>query len=236
MRHGAPQTEFCFQSWRAADLLASFGVFTAIPAMTSFAKFLLLGVILTAASARTASAAVAIGQPAPDFFVTDIAGRMHKLSDYRGQTVVLEWHNPDCPIVHKHYDSDNLPKLQRTATADGVIWLLINSGAPGKQGADYTAAEFKAWLKKYHAAPTAYLRDPAGKVGHLYAAKTTPHMFVITADGTLVYDGAIDSIRSADVADVPKAVNYVTAALAAVKAGRPVEKAATQPYGCSVKY
>ncbi len=208
--------------------------------MKSSPKFLLVAALLTAAFAGTASAAPAevatIGQPAPDFFLTDLHGEMHKLSDYRGKTVVLEWHNPDCPIVHKHYDSDNLPKLQRTATADGVIWLLINSGAPGKEGADYTPAELKAWLKKYHAAPTAYLRDPAGKVGRLYAAKTTPHMFVITADGTLVYDGAIDSIRSANVDDVPKAENYVTAALAAVKAGRPVEKAAMQPYGCSVKY
>ena len=206
--------------------------------MKSSPKILLLATMLTVAvtSIAAAVAVATVGQPAPDFFLSDLHGEMHKLSDYRGKTVVLEWHNPDCPIVHKHYDGDNLPGMQRTATADGVIWLLINSGAPGKQGADYTAAELKAWLKKYHAAPTAYLRDPAGKVGRLYAAKTTPHLFVITADGTLVYDGAIDSIRSSNPADVPKAVNYVAAALAAVKAGRPVEPASTQPYGCSVKY
>lgn len=196
----------------------------------------MLTAAVSTAWAAGAAPTATIGQPAPDFFLSDLHGEMHKLSDYRGSTVVLEWHNPDCPIVHKHYDGDNLPSMQRTATAEGIVWLLINSGAPGKQGADYTPAELKAWLKKYHAAPTAYLRDPAGKVGHLYAAKTTPHMFVITADGTLVYAGAIDSIRSSNPADVPKAVNYVAAALAAVKAGKPVENPSTQPYGCSVKY
>ena len=203
--------------------------------MKSPLKIILI-VAVAAAIIGSVRAAVAIGQPAPDFTLTDLSGQSHRLSDYHGKTVVLEWNNPDCPIVHKHYESDNLPRLQRTETANGVVWLLINSGAPGKQGADYTAAQLTAWLQKYHAAPTAYLRDPDGKVGRLYAAKTTPHMFVITADGTLVYDGAIDNIRTANVEDVPKATNYVAATLAAVKAGRPVEKSVTQPYGCSVKY
>ena len=197
---------------------------------------LLLAAVLAAAFAGAAPAAVTLGQPAPDFTLNDIAGRPHRLSDYRGKTVVLEWHNPDCPFVRKHYNSDNLPGLQRAATADGVVWLLINSGAPGKEGADYTAAQITASLQKLRAAPTAYLRDADGKVGRLYVAKATPQMFVITADGTLVYNGAIDSIRSASVSDIPKAINYVAAALAAVKAGRPVEPAATPPYGCSVKY
>ena len=197
---------------------------------------LLLAAVLAAAFAGAAPAAVTLGQPAPDFTLNDIAGQPHRLSDYRGKTVVLEWHNPDCPFVRKHYNSDNLPGLQRAATADGVVWLLINSGAPGKEGADYTAAQITASLQKYHATPTAYLRDADGKVGRLYVAKATPQMFVITADGTLVYNGAIDSIRSASVSDIPKAINYVAAALAAVKAGRPVEPAATPPYGCSVKY
>jgi hypothetical protein len=209
------------------------GVSRKTPAMKPALKFLLAA---TLACASAVAAAVTPGQPAPDFTLTDIAGRPHRLSDYRGKTVVLEWHNPDCPFVRKHYNSDNLPGLQRAATADGVVWLMINSGAPGKEGADYTAAQIAASLQKFRAAPTAYLRDADGKVGRLYGAKATPQMFVITAGGTLAYDGAIDSIRSAKAADIPKAVNYVAAALAAVKAGRPVEKAATPPYGCSVKY
>lgn len=120
--------------------------------------------------------------------------------------------------------------------ADGVVWLLINSGAPGKEGVDCSAAELKAWLQKYGASPTAYLRDPDGQVGRPYGAKTTPHMFVITAEQVLVYDGAIDSIRSAKVEDIGRATNYVAAALANITAGAPVKKATSQPYGCSVKY
>jgi hypothetical protein len=181
-------------------------------------------------------AAVEIGQPAPDFALTDLDGQSRHLSDFKGKVVVLEWNNPDCPIVHKHYDSGNIPALQKTATADGVVWLLINSGAPGKEGGDYSSDQIKAWLKERGSAPTAYLRDPTGAVGHLYEAKTTPHMFVITAAGTLVYDGAIDSIASTDQADIPRAVNYVKAALAEVEAGQPVAKATSRPYGCSVKY
>ncbi len=205
--------------------------------MKTIAKLITFAVAVAAAGAMpTARASVEIGKAAPDFTLTDLSGQTHKLSDYKGKTVVLEWNNPDCPIVRKHYESDNLPSLQRTATADGVVWLLINSGAKGQQGADYSDAELKTWLAEHKAAPTEYFRDPDGKVGHLYAAQTTPHMFVITKDGTLVYDGAIDSISSANKADIPRATNYVAAALADVKAGKPVEKAATHPYGCSVKY
>jgi hypothetical protein len=186
--------------------------------------------------ASVGRAAVAIGQPAPDFTLTDLDGQTRKLSDYKGKTVVLEWNNPDCPIVHKHYDSGNMPKLQKAAVADGVVWLMINSGAPGKQGGDYTPDQIKAWLRERGASPTDYFRDPDGTVGHLYGAKTTPHMFVVTAAGALVYDGAIDSIPSADQADIPKAENYVSEALAAVKAGQPVSVATSRPYGCAVKY
>jgi hypothetical protein len=198
-------------------------------------RFLVLAAALAVAFVSSTRAAVAIGQTAPDFTLTDITGQVHTLSDYRGKTVVLEWTNPECPFVQKHYGSGNIPHLQKAATADGVIWLSINSGRPGAEG-DYTPAQVVAWSKKMGAAPTAYFRDQDGKVGRLYSAKTTPHLFVITADGTLVYDGAIDSIRSAKVEDIARATNYVSAALAAVKAGKPVEKAATQPYGCSVKY
>jgi AhpC/TSA family len=183
-----------------------------------------------------ARAGVSIGQPAPDFTLSDIDGQSHKLSDYKGKIVVLEWNNPDCPIVHKHYDSGNIPQLQKEAIADGVVWLLINSGAPGKEGADYTADQIKAWLKQRESNPTAYLRDPSGQVGHLYGAKTTPHLFVINTDGNLAYEGAIDSIRSADQADIPKATNYVRAALDSLKAGQPVAVSISRPYGCSVKY
>ncbi len=179
-----------------------------------------------AALVGTARAAVSIGQPAPDFTLTDIQGRTHRLADYRGRTVVLEWVNPTCPFVVKHYGSGNMPALQHAAVADGVVWLSINSGRPGAEG-DFEPAQVAAWMKRVGAAPTAYCRDRDGKVGRLYEAKTTPHMFVITADGTLVYEGAIDSIRSAKVEDIAKATNYVKAALAAVKSGKPSERSTT---------
>jgi hypothetical protein len=192
---------------------------------------------IAALASNLARAAVQTGSPAPDFSLTDLDGKLQKLSDFKGKIVVLEWNNPDCPFVKKHYDkSGNLPALQKSATADGVIWLTINSGAAGSEGGDYSAAQLKAYLQKNHAAPTAYLADHDGKVGHLYSAKTTPHLFVITPGGILAYEGAIDSIRSAEPSDIAKATNYLTAALTAVKAGKPVEKANTEPYGCSVKY
>ncbi|MBK9991231.1 MAG: redoxin domain-containing protein [Verrucomicrobia bacterium] len=196
-----------------------------------------LAATVAAFSFNLAQASVENGKPAPDFSLTDIDGKAHKLSDFKGKIVVLEWHNADCPFVKKHYEkSGNLPATQKAATADGAIWLMINSGAAGKQGADYTADQTKEYLQKNGSAATAYLPDRDGKVGHLYGAKTTPHLYVINADGVLVYQGAIDSIRSADPADIAKATNYVNAALAAVKAGKPVEKATTEAYGCSVKY
>ena len=182
-----------------------------------------------------ASAAVTIGDRAPDFSLQDINGQVHRLADYKDKIIVLEWVNPECPFVGKHYRSGNIPKLQRDATASGVVWLSINTGERGAQGV-YDASGHNKWAKSVNAAPSAYLRDPDGKVGRLYGAKTTPHMYVITADGTLVYNGAIDSIRSADAADIAKAENYVASALEAVKNGRPVKKATSQPYGCSVKY
>ena len=205
--------------------------------MKTHLRLIALAASFAALTFSYARAAVQTGTPAPDFSLTDINGNAHKLSDFKGKIVVLEWNNPDCPFVKKHYDkTGNIPALQKAATADGVIWLTINSGAAGKQGGDYTNAQFKEYLDKNHAAPTAYLPDHDGAIGHLYGAKTTPQLFVITRDGTLAYDGAIDSIRSAEPADVAKSTNYLTAALTAVKAGKPVEKATTEPYGCSVKY
>lgn len=177
-----------------------------------------------------------VGQPAPAFTLTDITGATHSLADFKGKTVVLEWVNAECPFVVKHYEkSGNIPATQKAATADGVVWLVINSGKPGAQG-DYNPEQVNAWAQKTGAAYTAYFRDQDGKVGRLYGAKTTPHMYVINPEGTLVYNGAIDSIRSANAADIAKAENYVNSALAAVKAGQPVKTPNSQPYGCSVKY
>lgn len=181
-------------------------------------------------------AAAVVGEAAPAFTLTDIKGVTHNLSDFKGKTVVLEWVNPECPFVKKHYEkSDNIPSLQKAASADGVVWLSINSGAPGKQG-DFDIVKFEAWRDKTGATPTAYFRDSDGKVGKAYGAKTTPHIFVINAEGKVVYAGAIDSISSTDTADIAKAQNYVAAALTAVKTNVPVKQSSTQPYGCPVKY
>lgn len=176
-----------------------------------------------------------VGRPAPDFTLTDIAGRTHSLAEFKGRTVVLEWVNPECPVVGKHYHSGSMPRLQKAAVADDVVWLSINSAAPGKEG-DYAPDAVRAWQKKVGFAATDYLRDPDGKVGHLYDARTTPHMFVIDAGGTLVYAGGIDSIPSGRESDIERATNYVAAALDDLRAGRPVRTKHARPYGCSVKY
>lgn len=180
--------------------------------------------------------AATVGQPAPAFTLTDLDGKTHNLADFKGKTVVLEWVNPECPFVVKHYEkSGNIPATQKAAVADGVVWLQINSAAAGKQG-DYDVAAAKAWQAKNNVAAAAYLRDADGKVGKAYDAKTTPHIFVINGEGTLVYNGAIDSKRSANAKDIESSENYAKAALAAVKEGKPVATPTTQPYGCSVKY
>jgi peroxiredoxin len=197
---------------------------------------LAVGAAAVLAMATAVRASVEVGQAAPNFSLTGIDGQKHALADYRGKVVVLEWNNPECPIVRKHYDSENLPKLQHEAISDGVVWLVINSNSPGSQGADYSPAELKSWLEKHHAAPSVYLRDPDGAVGRQYGAKTTPHMFVVDASGVVAYQGAIDSIPSASKADIAKATNYVRSALSAIKAGQPVNPTATKPYGCGIKY
>jgi hypothetical protein len=191
--------------------------------------------VLAALAPAAATASVAVGAPAPDFSLTDLSGRPHRLSEYRGRTVVLEWTNPTCPIVAKHYRSGNMPSLQKAAAADGVVWLSINSGYAGSWG-DFAPAKAEEWLHSHGAAPTAYLRDQDGSVGRLYGATATPDMYVVSADGTLVYEGAIDSIPSSDESDIPRAVNYVRAALASLKAGQSVAVATSRPYGCSIKY
>lgn len=185
--------------------------------------------------AGAAQATVAVGQPAPDFTLTDSNGKSHQLSEFKGKTVVLEWHNPECPFVKKHYGAGNMQAQQVAAKGSDVVWLSINSGAPGKQGA-LDGAGANSYLSGAKASPASYLLDPDGTVGKLYAAKTTPHMYVIDGGGTLQYVGAIDSTPSADSSDIPNSTQYVSQALAELQAGKAVSVATTQPYGCSVKY
>ena len=190
---------------------------------------------LTSCAAPDVASAAAIGQPAPAFTLVDSAGQSRSLADFAGKTVVLEWTNAECPFVKKHYGSENMQAQQRDATADGVVWLTVNSSGPGQQGhVDGAGAEkVRAGAR---AAQTAYLLDPQGSTGRAYGAKTTPNMYVIDAQGVLRYSGAIDSIPSADTGDIPKATQYVPQALAELAAGKPVSVAVTRPYGCSVKY
>jgi len=187
------------------------------------------------ALALSSAWAARVGERAPDFTATDSNGKVHKLSEYAGKFVVLEWHNRGCPYTAKHYDSGNMQRLQREWTARGVIWLTVISSAPGKQGY-ITAPDENAFLKQANAAPTAVLLDPTGALGHLYDAKTTPQMFIISPKGILIYNGAIDDRATTDVSDINGAKNYVSVALGEALAGKPVSNPATRPYGCSVKY
>jgi hypothetical protein len=175
------------------------------------------------------------GAPAPAFTGTDIAGRTVNLADYGGKTVILEWTNNGCPFVGKHYNSGNMQALQRRFTAAGDVWLTVASSAPGEQGY-VTPDEARADIARWKAAPTDYLLDPDGLLGHRYGARATPHMVVIDPQGVLVYIGAIDDKPSVDVADVKTAKNYVAAALEELASGKPVSVSATRDYGCSVKY
>jgi peroxiredoxin len=193
---------------------------------------------LVAAGLLATSVALAApvpGQPAPNFRATDTAGKAVSLADFKGKYVVLEWNNPGCPFVQKHYDSGNMQALQKRYGADNVAWLSINSTA--ENSSDYMPpAKLSAWFKQHNSAPAAVLMDPSGEVGRAFGAKVTPHMYVIDPNGTLVYAGAIDDKRSANVADVKTATNYVVAALTDAKSGKPVAKATTSAYGCTIKY
>lgn len=199
-------------------------------------KLLATGVVLAALAAAGSALAQALpGQPAPAFKLEDVNGRTVSLPDLRGRYVVLEWNNPNCPFVRKHYSSGNLQSLQARYGADKVAWLLVNSTAPGTE--DFMdAKKLAAWLAEQKAQPTALLLDPSGDVGRAYAAKVTPQMVVIDPRGTVIYNGAIDDKRSANAADVAGARNYVAAALDEARAGKPVSVASTTPYGCTVKY
>ncbi|HEX3057723.1 MAG TPA: thioredoxin family protein [Usitatibacter sp.] len=185
-------------------------------------------------ASTSALASAPPGQPAPAFTLTDLSGKAVNLADYKGKTVVLEWHNFGCPFVQKHYRSGNMQALQKKYAND-VVWLAVNSTA--KTAFDYMEpAVVSKELTQFKAAPANYLMDESGSVGMSYAARTTPHMYIIDASGKVVYNGAIDDKRSANVEDVKGAKNYVAAALDEMKAGKPVTVASTTPYGCNVHY
>lgn len=195
----------------------------------------ILSLGLGLALSTPAHAEPVIGAPAPFFSLPDTDGKQRTLAEFAGRTVILEWTNYDCPFVRKHYDSGNMQSQQKQAVADGAAWLVINSSAPGKQG-HVDAEGARADMARDGFASTAYLLDPDGTIGMAYGARTTPHMYIIDGDGILRYKGGIDSIRSADQADIARATQYVPAALAEMAAGQPVSESSTRPYGCSVKY
>lgn len=176
-----------------------------------------------------------VGNAAPDFTLADTNGNSVTLSDYNGKYVVLEWINYDCPFVAKHYDAKNMQGLQDKYREQGVVWLAVNSSAEGKQG-QFSNEEIHSRLKKHASTVDAYLLDGNGDVGRTYGATHTPHMYIINPEGTLIYMGAIDSINSANIADIPKADNYVVMALDAAFAGNEVPVEMTRAYGCTVKY
>ncbi len=191
---------------------------------------------LSFAIAVPASAKIATGANVSDMSVVDSNGVTHNLSDFAGKNVVLEWTNDGCPYVKKHYSTNNMQETQKMATADGdTVWLSVISSAPGKQGY-VSGEEANALTTSRGAAPTAVVLDSEGTMGRAFSAQTTPHMYIIDANQTLVYQGAIDDNRSASPATVAGATNYVKAALTDIKAGNPVSVSDTAPYGCSVKY
>ena len=203
---------------------------TTLPRRTllSAAALLALGAHLPARAAR-------VGQPAPDFSLPDTGGKAVRLADFRGRFVVLEWTNPGCPFVRKHYESGNMGATQKLARDQGVAWLAINSTETAS--GDYLEPPRLAdWLKQHQGVPTAALMDPEGTTGRAYDAKTTPHLYIVDPQGMLVYAGGIDSIASARVSDIEKATNHVKAALADIAAKRPIAQAVTKPYGCTIKY
>ncbi len=196
-------------------------------------RHLIAGSMFTLAAA--AQGAPSVGQPAPDFTLRDASGKAVKLSDYRGKHVVLEWTNPGCPYVQKHYDSGNMPATQKDAVDKGVVWLAINSTE--KASYDYREpAKLVAWQNERKSRPTALLMDEEGTAGKAYGARTTPHLYIVDPQGALVYAGGIDSIPSSNPQDIKKAVNYVRQGLNEALAGKPITAATTRPYGCSIKY
>ena len=198
-------------------------------------KRIIIAAAAIAAFAIPSSAQVSNGAQATNFRLTDVDGRDVSLSDFKGKLVVLEWHNPGCPFVVKHYKSGNMQKAQKAVKAGGGVWLTINSGAPGKQG-HMNGTQAKKLIADQNSTPTHYLLDPRGIVGKGYDAKTTPHMYVISPAGMLVYQGAIDDKPTANVADIATARNHVLSAVDELRAGKPVSVATSRAYGCTVKY
>jgi peroxiredoxin len=219
------------------------GISVLVPKAVSIPHFLdedvmkksLIAAALLSSLVSGAAFAATVGQAAPDFTLTDTNGKAVKLSDFKGKHVVLEWHNPACPFVVKHYDSNNMQGLQGKYDAKDTVWLSVNSTAKSHQ--DFMSNEkLNGYLTDKKATPDAYLTDADGKIGKMFAAKTTPHMYVINPAGMLIYAGAIDDKPSSSQADVKGAKNFVVAALDESKAGKPVSMATTKAYGCSVKY
>jgi peroxiredoxin len=183
---------------------------------------------------RLAHAAASVGQPAPDFTLSDTAGKPVKLSQFKGKPVVLEWNNPGCPFVRKHYNG-NMQALQKDFTHQGVVWLAINSTEDAS--ADYLSPpQLARWMQDKGASPSATLMDEDGQVGKAYGARVTPHMYIVSAQGLLAYAGAIDSIPTARVADIERATNHVRQGLGELLAGKPLSTTTSQAYGCSIKY
>jgi peroxiredoxin len=198
-------------------------------------KFSILLALPLLALPALAAASATVGQPAPAFSVADSSGKTVSLADFKGKTVVLEWVNPGCPYVRKHYDSANMQATQKAAAAGNVVWLAVNSTHPSHYD-HKKPADMAAWMQQQKAAATHTLMDGDGKVGRAYGARTTPHLYVIDAGGTLAYAGGIDDKPSANPADVKTAKNHINAALSELAAGKPVAQPSTRPYGCSVKY
>ena len=197
----------------------------------------ILGTVLGAGlcAASGASAQAVIGQPAPAFTTVDANGKTVSLADFKGKHVVLEWVNPGCPYVQKHYNGGNMPATQKAATAKGVTWLAVSSTA--KDAGDYRAPkDLVGWIEGKGGAPSATLIDESGKVGRAYGARTTPHMYLIDPQGKLLYAGAIDSKPTSNPADIASATNYVNQAVGEALAGKPVSQPTTRAYGCSIKY
>ena len=196
---------------------------------------LLTAVTCLASTSLFAADSPAPGSTAPDFSVTDSKGKTQSVSQYKGKYVVLEWFNPDCPFVKKHYGSGNMQKVQEEFTGKGVVWLSVDSSAPGKEG-NLTAEQAEKRMAEWKMKSTAFVLDADGKAGQTYGAKNTPHMFIINPEGKVIYAGAIDSKASPNPADIATSTNYVKVALDEAMGGKPVSTASTKPYGCSVKY
>jgi peroxiredoxin len=198
-------------------------------------SLLVLAVSSVVATTLLADAPPAPGTAAPDFSLKDSKGKTHSVSEYKGKYVVLEWFNPECPFVKKHYDSGNMQKLQQEYTGKGVVWLSIDSSSPGAEGS-LSPEQAEKTIDSWKTRQTALLLDPDGKAGHAYGARNTPDMVIVNPDGKVIYAGAIDSIKSTHATDIPKSTNYVKSALDEAMAGKPVSNPTTQPYGCGVKY